>query len=154
MTERSRPTLEALKELLTVLAGQILHNREEAAKLAAAMRHAEAVMRMLDPTFEGQGITLRRRYESRAPFKRGQGFSVVVDVLRASGRPLTARQIAEEILRQAGIHEPPIRNVREMVPTVHSTLRRHRGRSVETVGEESPVRWRLKGNGDAALERE
>jgi len=144
MTERARPALDALKELLAALGRQVQHNRDEGAKLASAIRHVEAVIRMLDPSFEAQPITVVRRYESRAPFKRGHGFKAIAEVLRASREPMTSRQIAEAILRQAGDAEPPIRVVREMVPTVHSSLRRHRGTNVETVGEGTPVKWRLK----------
>jgi hypothetical protein len=148
MTERSKLTLDVLEQLLAELGGRIENNRKEAAQLASAVKQVEAVIRMLDPTFNVRRITARRRDKSKAPLKRGHRFKTIADVLRDSAEPLTTRQIAETILRQAGDPEPPIRVIREMVPSIHLSLRRHQGTSVEAVGEGVPVRWRLRDIGN------
>jgi hypothetical protein len=142
---KHKPALYALERLHAELGGKIKENRQHAARLAKEMKQVETVIRMLDPAFNILAIAPRRRYKSIAPFKKGHGFKAVTDVLRASTEPLTSGEIAERIFQQAGDPEPSREAIRGMVPTVHSSLQRHRGTAVEVVGEGMPARWRLIG---------
>ncbi len=47
----SSPAIQTLERLHSELGGQILENKEEAQRLAGQMLHVEAVIKMLDPTF-------------------------------------------------------------------------------------------------------
>src|SRR6266699_3377150 len=79
------------------LGGQTLENKTEALRLAESMRHDEAVIKMLDPTFNLRRITLKRR-QPNPWFKRGTVYRGAVDALRTAEQPLTAREIAERVL--------------------------------------------------------
>ena len=142
--DRYIPAVHALKRLHAELGGQIKENRREAARLAEAMKHVEAVLKMLQPEFNARAISARRRYARHSPFKRGSGTRHIMDVLRTAPEPLTSSQIAEAVLRNAGVAEPDAEAVRNARGSVHSTLRRYQGKTVEAVGEGFPVRWRLR----------
>jgi hypothetical protein len=75
------------------LGGQILENKEEAQRLAGQMLHVEAVIKMLDPTYNLRRISVKRR-QPNPWFKRGTVYRRAVDALRAATEPMTAREIA------------------------------------------------------------
>jgi hypothetical protein len=137
------PAVHALKRLHGRLGGEIKDNRREAKRLAAAMKHVEAVLKMMEPGFNVAGIAARRRYRAASPYKRGEVFRTVLDVLRLAQRPLTSREISEALLRKAGIAEPQPKQIRDMVGTVHTSLRNHQGKTVERIGAGIPARWRI-----------
>jgi hypothetical protein len=56
-----RPAIQTLERLHSELGGQILENKTEALRLAESMRHVEAVIKMLDPTFNLRRIAIRER---------------------------------------------------------------------------------------------
>ena len=53
--------MQTLERLHSELGGQILENKTEALRLADSMRHVEAVIKMLDPTFNLRRIAVKRR---------------------------------------------------------------------------------------------
>ena len=79
------------------LGGQTLENKTEALRVAESMRHVEAVIKVLDPTFNLRRIALKRR-QPNPWFKRGTVYRRAVDALRTAEQPLTAREIAERVL--------------------------------------------------------
>ncbi|HEV8016354.1 MAG TPA: hypothetical protein VGP48_12525 [Stellaceae bacterium] len=139
------PAVFALKRLHAELGGRIKENRKEALRLAQDMKHVEAVLKMMQPDFNIRSIAARRRNKQASPYKRGQVFRAVLEVLRGSERPLTSREISEALLHKAGIADPPLKQVRDMVGSVHSSLRNHQGKTIERVGDHIPARWRLLG---------
>ncbi len=57
-TKRAKFTLERLH---AELGGKIQENKTEGVKLAEAMRHVEAVLKILDPEYDVRPIAVRRR---------------------------------------------------------------------------------------------
>lgn len=139
------PAVFALKRLHAELGGQIKDNRREAKRLAEAMKHVEAVLKMIAPGFNVASIAARRRYKSASPYKRGEVFRAVLDVLRLAEKPLTSREISEALLRKVGIVEPTTKQIGDMYGAVHTSLRNHQGKTIERVGDGMPARWRLIG---------
>ncbi|HUZ31450.1 MAG TPA: hypothetical protein VMV19_04985 [Xanthobacteraceae bacterium] len=137
------PAIHALKRLHAELGGHIKDNRREAKRLAENMKHVEAVLKMLNPAFNLQSIAPRRRNKQASPYKRGEVFRAVLDVLRAADRPLTSREISEALLHKAGIAEPPLKQIRDMVGSVHTSLRNHQGNTIDRVGDGIPARWQV-----------
>jgi hypothetical protein len=62
--------MQTLERLHAELGGQILENKEEAQRLAGQMLHVEAVIKMLDPTYNLRRISVKRR-QPNPWFKRG-----------------------------------------------------------------------------------
>jgi hypothetical protein len=132
----------ALEALHAELGGQILQNKREAERLAEAMKHVEAVLKMLQPGYNVRSISVRRR-KPNPWFKRGTVFRHGLDALRRAGRPMTAREIADAMLAAKGVRDAPNESVRVLVNAVQASLQNHDGKTVKRVGEGSPGRWRL-----------
>ena len=64
------PAVPFLVRLHADLGGKILENRKEAKRLAEAMQHVEAVIRLFDPAV-GR-IAARRRYKGNGIFSLGE----------------------------------------------------------------------------------
>ena len=92
-----RPAMQTLERLYAELGGQILENKQEAQRLAGQMLHVEAVIKMLDPTYNLRRISVKRR-TADPWFKRGTICRRAVDVLRMATEPMTARDVAERVL--------------------------------------------------------
>lgn len=82
-----------LKRFHAELAGKIQQNKEEAERLANDMRHVEAVLKMLDPSYNVSTIAVRRQKPNQF-FKRGTVFRLIIDELRRAGKPMTPREMA------------------------------------------------------------
>jgi hypothetical protein len=136
-TKQAKFTLE---QLHAELGGKINDNKRERARLVRAMKHVEAVLKMLDPGYNLRRITVRRR-KPNPWFKRGTVFRHALDILRAAERPLTARQITDRMLAAKGVREPAPKAVRDLAGAVIASLRNHEGGSIKRVGEGTPTRW-------------
>ena len=139
LTTQATHTLE---QLHAELGGKILDNKDEAKRLAAAMIHVEAVLKMLQPGYDVRPIAVRRR-KPNPWFRRGTVFRHALDVLRAADRPLTTREITTRMLTARGVTDAAPKAARDLAGGVQSSLRNHRGQSVVTVGEGMSVRWTL-----------
>jgi hypothetical protein len=137
-----RPAIQTLERLHSELGGQIQENKEEAQRLAGQMLHVEAVIKMLDPTFNLRRIAVKRR-QPNPWFKRGTVYRRAVDVLRTATEPMTARDIAERVLAAANITNPDKDALDDLIGSVLASLRNHKGKGVQRTNEGSPARWIL-----------
>lgn len=137
-----RPAMQTLERLHAELGGQILENKKEAKRLAAAMVHVEAVLKMLQPGYSVRSIAVRRR-QPNPWFKRGTVFRHALDVLRTATGTLTPREIAQGMLASHGVTDAGAKAVRDLTCSVQSSLQNHDGGTVVKVGEGSPGRWKL-----------
>ena len=103
------------------------------------MRHVEAVLKLLDPTFSARPIAVRRK-KSNPWFKRGTIFRAVLGVLKTADRPLSAGEITASLLRAKGIANPPKAEFDSLVSGVAASLRNHAGKSV-AAHDGRPMRW-------------
>jgi len=138
-----RPAMQTLERLHAELGGQILENKEEAQRLAGQMLHVEAVIKMLDPTYNLRRISVKRR-QPNPWFKRGTVCRRAADALRTATEPLTAREIAERVLAAAKVDNPKRAAVADLTGSILASLRNHVGKGIERTNEGSPARWRLK----------
>ena len=136
-THQAKFTLEALH---AELAGKVLDNKAEAKKLAEAMRHVEAVLKLIEPGYDVRPIAVRRR-KPNPYFKRGTVFRAALDILRKAEGPLTTREITESMLAAKGVTNAPNRALRDLTGAVQSSLRIHSDGAV--IFEGSPAKWRL-----------
>ena len=81
----------------TFFGGQILENRQEAERLSEQMQHVEAVIKMLDPSYNVARIAIKRR-TANPWFKRGTLYRKALDVLRTATGPMTGADIARAVL--------------------------------------------------------
>jgi hypothetical protein len=137
------PAVDYLVRLHADLGGKILANKKEAARLADAMKHVEAVIRLFDPDYNMRGISVRRRHQGNPWFKRGTLFRRALDVLRKASEPLTCREITERVLAANGITDASPKAVIRLMAAVQASLVDNEGKTVGRIGEGVPGRWVL-----------
>lgn len=138
------PAVDYLVRLHADIGGRIKDNRKQAERLIEDMKHVEAVLRMYDPNYNVAAIIGRRRINGNPWFKRGTLFRCALDTLRTAAKPLTARELVIAMLAAKGIKNVPAARVRSLRGGVTNSLRNNEGKTVESVGEGSPMRWRVK----------
>jgi hypothetical protein len=136
------PAVAYLVRLHADLGGKIWENRKEAERLADAMKHVEAVIKLFDPAYNVRRISIRRRHKGNDWFKRGTLLRHALDVLRKAQGPMTAREITERMLAARGVNADP-EGVRRLIASVQASLQNHEGKTVNRVGEGTPGRWRV-----------
>ncbi len=137
-----KPALYALIKLHADLGGRIKANKVEADKLRSDMIHVEAVLRMLEPSFDTRTIAVKRRNNPNPLFKRGTIFRAVLGVLRTAPEPMTGEEIAVALLQSKGVKEPSRDQRRHMWGAVSRSLVNNNGKSV-ALTEGRPRRWKL-----------
>jgi len=135
------PAVDYLVRLHADLGGQIQANKAEAARLAEAMKHVEAVIRLFNPDFNVRTIAARRRQQTNPWFKRGTLFRAALDVLRAAKEPLTVAQVTAAVLTTRGITDATERQQHGVEAGIRSCLETNAGKTVFRVGEGVPRRW-------------
>lgn len=138
----ARPAIATLERLHMELGGKLLENRQTGQDLAEHMRHVEAVIKLLDPTYNLARITVKRR-KANGWFKRGTMYRKAVDVLRTADRPLTATDIAWKMLEAANIRNPTKTDAQVVAQGILRGLLSHNGRGVQNVAEGKPAKWKL-----------
>jgi hypothetical protein len=139
----ARPAIQTLERLHSELGGKILENRQEASNLAEQMRHVEAVIKMLDPSYSLRAISVKRRATGKW-FKRGTLYRKALDVMRTAEQPLTATELAWEVLKAAKIETDDKKAVQILGASIQASLRNHAGKGVQQVNDGSPAKWQLK----------
>ena len=64
-----------------------------------------------------------------------------MNILRDASEPMTAREIAMQVLREVGCENPDQKLAQRTVNAVEASLRHHRGKTVESSGR-YPMQWR------------
>jgi hypothetical protein len=134
--------MHTLVQLHAELAGKILQHKKEGERLAQAMRHVEAVLKLLQPGYDVRPIAIRRR-KPNPWFKRGTVLRRVLDILRAADGALTAREIVQAMLVAKGVENANPADVRGLVTTVQTCLAHHDGGTVRNIATGIPGRWIL-----------
>lgn len=138
----TRPAINTLERLHMELGGQILANRQQHDALSEQMRHVEAVIKMLDPTYNLGRIAVKRR-KPNPWFKRGTLYRRALDVLRTATEPMTTTELAKAVLAAHGVQNATSDDVQGIALGIQHSLKNHERKGVERVGEASPAKWRI-----------
>jgi hypothetical protein len=139
-TQRATFTLE---QLHAELAGKLHDSKREAARLIKAMKHVEAVLKLLQPGYNVATVAVRRR-KPNPWFKRGTVLRHVLAVLRTAERPLSPREITVAMLRAQGVADPDEKEFYKLVKSVSSALISHGGKSLVRHDQSNPFRWSIQ----------
>lgn len=119
---------------LAEMEGNLKRLRDSAKKVAS-------VIRLFDAEFREESVAPVKPYSRRLPIKTGDTSKTALDILRTAAEPMTAREIALEVLERHGITDADSKLRQATTNTVDSTLRAHQGRVL--VHDDSwPKRWR------------
>jgi hypothetical protein len=136
-TKRATHTLE---QVHAELAGKLLDNKREARRLTKAMKHVEAVLKLLQPSYNLAPIAVRRR-KANPWFKRGTLLRYVLEVLRNAQTPLTPREITERMLKVRGVSNADPKHVTRTAKSVLSALQSHKGKGLVAHAQTHPIKW-------------
>jgi hypothetical protein len=148
----------SLEKRYSALTGQLRHIRDNIARIkreAEKLPELEAAIPKLEALIESAAMLLedadptwqREQTPAIKPFVRvttvpfGSCGRRGMEVLRNAGKPMTAREVALEVLRQNGDENPEPKVVQRTLNAIEASLRKHRGRSVESSGK-YPAQWR------------
>ena len=87
------------------LAGEVECHRRELQRLAEALGHVEATIRLFDPSYELGAIPARKRGSRQQWFGPGECQRLVLEVLRDAVEPLSGRALAREVLARKGLED-------------------------------------------------
>ena len=87
------------------LAGELEHHRRELQRLAQALGHVEATIRLFDPSYELGAVAARKRGSRRQWFGPGECQRLVLEVLRDAVEPLSGRALAREVVVRKGLED-------------------------------------------------
>ena len=115
--------------------------KEKVSSLEALIASADLLLRDANPDWTPEKTPPVQPWTHQLPVPFGSCGRRVMEVLRKTDRPMTAREIAQEVLRGVGCEEPDRKTMQRTVNAVEASLRKHRGRTVESSGK-YPAQWR------------
>jgi hypothetical protein len=91
-------TLSALRAKYAELAGELRQIEKRAEQLRADCDHITHTILIFDPTAQPQDIQPKARRQSSSVFRHGEFARAVRDILRRAGKPMSLRDIADQIV--------------------------------------------------------
>jgi hypothetical protein len=137
------PAVPYLVRLHADLGGQIKANQAEAVRLADAMKHVEAVIKLYDPDFSVRSISIRRRVQGNPWFRRGTMFRHALDAMRKAAAPMTVAELTRAVMAERGIKEATTKQRKCLEAALRSCLETNVGKTVQRVAEGVPKRWKI-----------
>ena len=89
------------------LAGEAEHCRQELQRLAAALGHLDATIRLFDPDYDLGSIRPRTRRRGQRWFGPGECQRLVLDVLRDATEPLSDQGVPVAVATHKGLQDRP-----------------------------------------------
>jgi hypothetical protein len=87
------------------LAGEVEHHRRELHRLAEALGHVDATIRLFDPGYELGALPARKRGSRHQWFGPGECQRLVLEVLRDAVEPLSGRALAPAVVARKGLED-------------------------------------------------
>ncbi|SDY92378.1 hypothetical protein [Nitrosomonas sp. Nm33] len=120
------------------LSGLVDHHRKELERLNQEIKALDATIKLFSPEYRIQSIKPKRYQRKNSFFKVGEAGRTILGVLRNSGKPLNASEIAKIIMNDMGIDagcEKPLQ------ATILTTLRNHQKKGlVDMIGKDRNTR--------------
>ncbi|ESX14447.1 hypothetical protein NKJ16_24990 [Mesorhizobium sp. M0179] len=85
-----KPALYALVRLHAEIGGKLQADQAQREKLIEDMKHVEAVLHLLELSFNERAISIKRGNNPNPLFKRGHVICAALDVLRTATAPMSA----------------------------------------------------------------
>jgi len=120
-------------------------------KLEALIESAAMLLKDTSKDWEPEQTPPVRPFTHTLPVPFGSCGRRAMEVLRQATRPMTVRQIAREVLRQTGNDDPDRKVLQRTQNAIDASLRKHRGRSVES-SDHYPTQWRSFAKLDIAFD--
>jgi hypothetical protein len=129
-------TLHGLIRKRAIVAGEIDALRDQLDVKTVALGNLDAAIRIFKPDIDFEELPERRVPPPHVAF-RGELARFLIDHLRKANRPLSTRELADEIMKARGISNADLVMRRTMVQRVGHSLYRMRLKGI-TTGERGP----------------
>ena len=103
----------------------------EIPKLEALIESAAMLLEDADPTWQREQTRAIKPWTHNLPVPFGSCGRRGMEVLRQADKPMTARQIALEVVRQSGVDQPDKPTIQRTLNAIEASMRKFRGRTVE-----------------------
>lgn len=103
--------------------GEIRANKFQAMRLKMELAQIDAVIRMFRPDQDVEVKAVTTFGKSPAALPKGTGTRIALDILRETGQPHTAEELATAVLIRAGKEPDPV-SVAMMGKAIHSSFSR------------------------------
>lgn len=110
-------------------------------KLEQLIESARVLLEDVDPSWTPQETPALKPWTHHIPVPFGSCGRRGMAVLRNSDRPMKARDVALEVLREVGCEQPDREVLRRTQTAIEASFRKFRGRTVEASGK-YPMQWR------------
>ncbi len=138
-----RANIERIKREVT----QLAELEARIPQLEALITSAEMLLRDAHPDWTPEETPPVQPWTHQLPVAFGSCGRRGMEVLRKADCPMTCREIALEVLRGVGCEDPDRKLIQRTLNAIEASLRKHRGRSVESSGK-YPAQWRSIANPD------
>ncbi len=124
------------------LAGEIESTHKRLSQMIADLGNLDATILMFDPDLELDGIRPKAFRPPEDWSKRGEMARAILGTLRVAAEPMTARDIARQIIVERGLDPNDERLLRLMRQRVATSLRYQRDKGV-AVSRNGPGMWNV-----------
>lgn len=124
------------------LAGEIEATHKRLSQMIADLGNLDATILMFDPQFEIDGIRPKAFRPPEDWSKRGEMARAVLNILRVASEPMTARDIARQLIVERGLDANDDRLLRLMRQRVATSLRYQRDKGV-AISKDGPGMYNL-----------
>jgi hypothetical protein len=114
-------------------------------RLEKLIDSAALLLKDADPEWEPIQTPALKPWSHGIPVPFGSCGRRGMEVLRRADGPMTTRQLALQVLREAGSETSDPKVIQRTLNAIEASLRKHRGRSVESSGK-YPAQWRSIAN--------
>lgn len=122
--------------------GEIRANKFQAMRLRMELAQIDSVIRMFRPDQDVEVKAVTTFGKSPAALPKGTGTRLALDILRETGEPHTAEELATAVLIRAGKDPDPV-SVAMMGKTIHSSFSRAKKPLAVYDRGTWPGKWRL-----------
>lgn len=130
-------------ERAEALIGDLPNKEERHREVEELIKACELVIRSDHPDWTPEHLTARRVFRYQSPVRLGQATKIALDVLRIADKPLTVREIAEEVLRREGDDSPVTDTITRLANNIGNQFRK-RNRPYLADDGGWPIRWWIK----------
>jgi DNA repair exonuclease SbcCD ATPase subunit len=135
--------INALRDKRSELAGMVNQLERQLAQHRGSLTHVDATMRLFDPDSRPQEIHARQQRARSAWFRPGECLRLIYDELRDAVRPLTTRELAEQIMRVKAMAAADERQRDLVQKTILGSLNRAK-ETIERIEAAGVVSWRIR----------
>ena len=110
--------------------GELRQTEDRADSLRADLAHIAATIRLFKADFSPDSIYPKLPKTPSRWLPRGQTIQTAIEVLKDATGPLTAKQIAEQIIERRGITDRDPKTLKAIANTIRTTLAARRGNGI------------------------